>query len=113
VTARCSSTIIYGLIVRGGEKMELIHVPGKNAGDVVLYALSTCGWCHKTKQLLDSSGVEYSYVYVDLLSKEDKETLMKTVEKFNPNRTFPTLVINNKDCVVGFREPDIRSALKI
>jgi glutaredoxin-like protein NrdH len=93
--------------------MELTHVQGKNVGEIVLYALSTCGWCHKTKQLLDSNGIEYSFVYVDLLSNEDKEPTMQIVEKFNPRRTFPTLVINNKETIVGFREEDIRSALKL
>ena len=93
--------------------MNLEHVPGKNIGNIVLYALSTCGWCHKTKALLDSLGIEYSFVYVDLLSKEDKEATLSTVTKFNPARTFPTVVINDKDCVVGFREDQLKSVLKL
>ena len=47
--------------------MALQHVPGKNMGDLKLFALSTCPWCRKTKQLLDELGVEYNFVDVDLL----------------------------------------------
>ena len=93
--------------------MNVEHISGKNAGNIMLYALSTCGWCHKTKQLLDNLGVEYSYVYVDLLPKEEKDDVMKTVEKFNPSRTFPTLIKDNKECIVGFQEERLRSALKL
>jgi glutaredoxin-like protein NrdH len=92
--------------------MDFQHVTGKNAGHIVLYALSTCPWCHKTKALLDSFGIDYSYVYVDLLSKEDKDIAMQTIEKFNPSISFPTLVINNKDYIIGFQEDKIRNTLK-
>ncbi|MFQ5905703.1 MAG: glutaredoxin family protein [bacterium] len=47
--------------------MGVEHVEGKKKGDVLLYALSTCGWCRKTKRLLEKLRVEYDYVYVDLL----------------------------------------------
>ncbi len=39
--------------------MEVEHVPGKNVGHAMLYALSTCPWCQKTKRLLNELGVEY------------------------------------------------------
>jgi len=29
--------------------MVVEHVPGRNAGQVMLYALSTCVWCKKTR----------------------------------------------------------------
>jgi Glutaredoxin and related proteins len=47
--------------------VEMQYVPGDDHHKVVLYALSTCGWCARTKQLLTDLGVEFSYVYVDLL----------------------------------------------
>jgi hypothetical protein len=37
--------------------MTSVHVPGKKSRRIMLYALSTCGWCHKTKKLLDDLGV--------------------------------------------------------
>ena len=91
--------------------MVVEHVPGRNAGQVMLYALSTCVWCKKTKQLLADLGVEYDYEYVDLLQDKEKGKAMETVKKWNPACTFPTLVINDK-CVVGFDEDKILELLR-
>jgi len=93
--------------------MALEHVSGKNAGNIVLYALSTCPWCQKTKQLLGDLGVEYSYIDVDLLPEKEKARIMDTVEKWNPSCSFPTMVINDNKCFVGFQEAEIRKALKL
>jgi len=91
--------------------MKMEHVPGTRKGTVVLYALSTCGWCAKTKALLKEIGVDHSYVYVDLLPQEELEEALQEVERFNPLGSFPTLVIDHKKVIVGFREPEIREAL--
>ena len=90
--------------------LQVEHVEGKNKGKIMLYALSTCGWCRKTKELLNELGVEYEYIYVDLLEDEDEDTAMEEVKKWNPGRSFPTLVIDDK-CIVGFKEDEIREAL--
>ena len=93
--------------------MNIEHVPGKNAGKLMLYALSTCIWCRKTKQLLSDLGIEYDYVFVDLLKGDEKDRAIKAIEKWNPDCSFPTLVINESKCIVGFKEPEIREALKL
>jgi glutaredoxin-like protein NrdH len=85
-------------------------VPGRDAGPVALYALSTCVWCKKTRALLEELGVAYDYEYVDLLQGKEKEEAANVVRKWNPARSFPTLLVNGK-CIVGFREDDIRKAL--
>jgi len=91
--------------------MTAEHVNGKNRGTVMLYALSTCGWCGKTKELLRQLGIEFSFVYVDLLEGSEQDDAMNAVEKWNPSGSFPTLVINNKKAIIGFREQEIREAL--
>jgi glutaredoxin-like protein NrdH len=91
--------------------IKIEHVKGKNKGKIMLYALSTCGWCRKTKELLNSLGVEYYYIFVDLLKDDDKDKTMKDVEKWNPYCSFPTLVINDQLCIVGFKEDEIREVL--
>lgn len=90
--------------------LQVEHVEGENKGKIMLYALSTCGWCRKTKELLNELGVEYEYVYVDLLEDEDEDTAMDEVKKWNPRLSFPTLVIDDK-CIVGFKEDEIREVL--
>jgi len=91
--------------------MAVEHVDGKNKGTVMLYALSTCGWCNKTKELLRQIGVAFDYSYVDLLDGTEQDNAIAQVEKFNPSGSFPTLVIDNKKAIVGFREQEIREAL--
>ncbi|MGQ9627498.1 MAG: glutaredoxin family protein [Anaerolineae bacterium] len=92
--------------------MHLKHVPGEDRGSIVLYALSTCGWCKKTKRLLDELGVEYYYADVDLLGEADKDAVLEEVRRWNPRCSFPTLVFNNETCVVGYREEQIREAMR-
>jgi glutaredoxin-like protein NrdH len=91
--------------------MSVEHVNGKNKGKVMLYALSTCGWCAKTKDLLRQMGVAFDFAYVDLLEGKEQDNAMNIVEKFNPSGSFPTLVIDDKKSIVGFREQEIREAL--
>ena len=88
------------------------HVNGKDKGTIVLYALSTCGWCAKTKDLLREMGIAFDYTFVDLLDGREQDDAISTVEKFNPAGSFPTLVINNKKVIIGFREQEIREALE-
>ena len=92
--------------------MAIQHVPGKKAGNIMLYALSTCGWCAKTKKLLDELGVEYSYEYVDLLQGADRATAIGEVMKWNPKSSFPVMVIDDAKIIIGFQEDDIREALR-
>lgn len=87
------------------------QVTGKKKGDVLLYALSTCGWCRKTKDLLGDLGVEYRYIDVDLLDSEAKSEAIKEITDWNPRCSFPTLVINNDRCIVGYQADKIREAL--
>lgn len=87
------------------------HVEGRDAGEIVLYALSTCVWCRKARALLDSLGVAYSYVYVDQLPLAEQDEVSRTMQAFNPRRSFPTIVVNGSLCIAGFDEKATREAL--
>lgn len=91
--------------------MGVVQVEGVNRGDVMLYALSTCGWCKRTKALLSELGVAYRYVDVDKAEGDERESLMDEVEKWNPSRSFPTMVIDDKTCIVGFDEYKVKKEL--
>jgi glutaredoxin-like protein NrdH len=90
--------------------MQTEHVDGRDHGKVMLYALSTCGWCAKTKQLLIDLGVAFDYLYVDTVAPGEQKAAIEEVEKYNPALSFPTVVIGEKT-VIGFREEEIRGAL--
>ncbi len=91
--------------------MEYEHVEGKDNGKVVLFALSTCVWCKRTKKLLTDLGIEYSYIFVDQLDRSARDEVEEEVRKWNPRCSFPTLVINDDKCIVGYQEDDIKEAL--
>jgi glutaredoxin len=90
--------------------MSLEHVAGKDKGKIMLYALSTCIWCKKTKEFLSSMGVAFDYIYVDLLKGEERAKAIASVKRFNPSTSFPTLVVNDK-AIIGFKEKEIKEAL--
>jgi glutaredoxin-like protein NrdH len=77
---------------------------------VLLYALSTCGHCKAAKRLLEQRGVEYDFVDVDLLSRDELRKVLEEVAKVNPQRSFPTILIGDT-VIVGNREDEILEAL--
>ena len=60
---------------------------------------------------LDDLGVEYYYQYVDRLHGDEREKAIQKVQNWNPSRNFPTLVIDDEKCIVGYKENEIREAL--
>lgn len=87
-------------------------VGGKNSRrKVLLFALSTCVWCKKTKKLLEGLGVAYDFIDVDLLKGREEEEAMDEVRRHNPAGTFPTMVIDGRQVIAGFKEDEIRKAL--
>jgi len=92
--------------------MNIVEVPGTDRGEVFLYALSTCVWCKKTKALLNELGVAYRYVDVDLVPAAEQGEVLAQVARWNPQRNFPTLVINQARTIVGFKPDEIKEALE-
>nr|WP_255680103.1 glutaredoxin family protein [Methanosarcina sp. DH2] len=87
------------------------HISGVDRGKVVMYGLSTCVWCKKTKKLLTDLGVDFEYVYVDRLEGDEEDDAVEEVRRFNPSVSFPTTIINDEKAIVGFKEKEIRESL--
>ena len=77
---------------------------------VKIYTLSTCGHCKATKRLLDDCKIAFEFEDVDLLEGEERAAILEEVKKWNPNCSFPTILIGDK-VIVGFKENEIREAL--
>lgn len=77
---------------------------------VFVYALSTCGHCRAAKKLLNDKGVEYEFVDVDLLPRDELREVLGEVSKVNPAKSFPTIIIG-ETVIVGNREAEILEAL--
>ncbi|KPL17949.1 MAG: glutaredoxin [candidate division Zixibacteria bacterium SM23_81] len=91
---------------------EVTHVEGSNKKHkVMLYALSTCGWCKRTKRLFNDLSVEYDYIDVDHLRGEERQKTREEITRWNPMCSFPTIVIDNQRCIAGYKEDEIREAV--
>ncbi|MDP3283802.1 MAG: glutaredoxin family protein [Desulfobacterales bacterium] len=77
---------------------------------VKIFSLSTCSHCKATKKFLGDCTVKYDFVDVDLLQGEERAAILEEVKKFNPNCSFPTVIIGDK-VIVGFKEKEIKEAL--
>ena len=87
------------------------NVPGKAVKNkIMLYGLSTCMWCEKAKEFLDSLGINYSHLTVDLLDGADQDAAFEAVAKLNPDQSFPTIVIDDgKRVIVGYNEEELKA----
>lgn len=81
------------------------HVDGEQKESIKLFALSTCGWCKKTRMFLEENNVAYDYIYVDLTEGAERELVVEEFQKYNPDMSFPTIVINGTKVIVGY-EPE-------
>lgn len=82
------------------------------AQKVKLYSLSTCSHCKSTKKFLNDCAVEYEFTDVDLLQGDERKAILEDVKSYNPKCSFPTIIIGDK-VIVGFKENEIREALKL
>ena len=79
---------------------------------VKIFTLSTCSHCKAAKKFLNDNGIKFEFVDVDQLQGAGRENILTEVVKYNPQRSFPTIIIGDK-IIVGFKEADIREALGI
>ncbi|MDY6875508.1 MAG: glutaredoxin family protein [Chloroflexota bacterium] len=83
----------------------------RNEHHMVLYAISTCIWCKRTRQFLESQGVSFDYIYIDLIHGQERENVLAQVKRWNPAVSFPTLVVDGRQSVLGYKPEAIKRAL--
>jgi glutaredoxin len=76
-----------------------------------MYALSTCAWCKLTKKFLTDSKIEYEYVDVDLCSDKDRDVIRKDIQSHGEEPIYPTIIVDDKILIAGFRKDKISEAL--
>ncbi len=74
------------------------------ADEVLVYALSTCPWCRKTKQWFADSKIAFEAVDVDTLPDAEQDAAADKAFALSGGRRFPVIVING-DVIVGY-SPD-------
>jgi glutaredoxin-like protein NrdH len=91
--------------------MSITHVEGKKTKKILMYTLSTCIWCKKTKAFFNELGISYDFVDLDLLDEEEKSKIKKELKKWNSSESFPTIIIDNKKCIKGYEPDQIKDCL--
>ncbi len=95
------------------EQISFEHVEGsKKPRDVVVYALSTCGFCRRGLDFLKKQDIDFRYVYVDKLEPSQKQDLKHELnQKFKQRVLFPFVVLDDEEVMMGFKEQEWRRAL--
>jgi len=79
-------------------------VPGRSQRDQIrLLALSTCGFCRRGQEFLESHGLAYEFIHLDTLEPEVKAQVKQQFkENYGESLSYPALVVNDKDHTIGY-----------
>jgi glutaredoxin-like protein NrdH len=95
-------------------KLQTTKVSGTNKKHkVLLYAISTCAWCKLTKRYLNENKVEYEYIDVDLCADKDRETIRSDITKRGGELSYPTIIVDDKILITGFRKDKLSEVLGV
>ena len=54
---------------------------------------------------------EYDYVYADLTQGEERNKIVSQLKNYNSKISFPTLIINETNVIVGYNPDEIKELL--
>ena len=97
------------------DTLEYTRVEGENKRHTVtVYALSTCGFCKRALAFLEANKIEYQFLYMDKIPLETKTEAKKILkETYHQDIAFPFAVVDGKEPLVGFIEPDWKRTLEV
>ena len=78
---------------------------------VVVYGLSTCPWCRKTKQYFTDMQIEFEYVNYDLANEEEQSKIMQDMKKLGGGNAFPFVKIG-EEVVIGYNPEKFSTLLE-
>ena len=94
--------------------MQFSKVSGKKTDHkVTVYALSTCVWCKLTKQFLSDNEIEFEFVDVDLLDDNEKSKVHTTIISKGGVLSYPTIIVDDKTLITGFRKDKLKEVLGV
>ena len=74
------------------------------------YTLSTCVFCQRFKNFMETHGVAFEFVDVDLLEGEEREAIRRETNSICPGCGYP-IIIANGTLIRGYDEPRLREVL--
>ena len=81
------------------------HLDSDYRKRLVLLALSTCAYCKRAKGFLEKEGLPFRWIHLDETEAAIKERVGREFrERFGIPLTYPVLIIDEEDYLVGFIE---------
>jgi glutaredoxin len=84
---------------------------GKSDHGVFMFALSTCGWCKRTKEFLRENDVAFEYIDVDKCTLEEKREVGRLLKERDVPLGFPVTIVDDDVVISGFKPDDFREVL--
>ncbi len=83
------------------------------AGDVRVFAISTCAFCKKAIDYLSSNNVEFRFIHLDTAVDLETKRTVKTIirQKTDQVPVWPLLMVDDKVVQTGFLEEQWAGAL--
>lgn len=80
--------------------------------EIILYSLTTCGFCKAIKKMFADLGLVYTTLDVDDLGEVEREEALKELMSVNKLCSFPTVVIGDQ-VVAGYKVQEIKNKIGI
>lgn len=86
----------------------------RNEPRLMVFSLSTCGFCKRAMEFLREKGFAFDYLHLDQIPSEEKARLKEEFKsEFGVSLAFPTLLIDGKDVIIGFIEAKWKEKLGV
>lgn len=82
------------------------------AKKIVLFSLSTCGFCLNVKKMLEDLQVPFTLFQVDEMGDDEKKVTMQALRRVNPKCSFPTVLVDDEP-VIGYKIQEIKEKIGI
>ena len=93
-------------------ELKTIKVDGsKSDHNVYLFALSTCGWCKRTKEFFRTNDIAFEYVDVDKCTLEEKHEVGRLLDERDAPMGFPVTIVDDEVVILGFKPDEFSEAL--
>jgi glutaredoxin len=66
-----------------------------------------------TKQYLKDNNIAYEFIDVDMTDPEEKEQVHQQILNKGGNLSYPTIIVDDKKVITGFRKDLLKEALEI
>ncbi len=113
----CVELPLGGSVTLAPQSQSLKNLISNNGRNMIeprvrIYALSTCVHCTALRDMLYRHDISFEITDIDLLPREERQQFLKDIAAYNPQKTFPIIIVNNK-AIVGYRKDLIKQELGI